>query len=137
MFDAAVSRWANAFSNEVALFRTSDGGMLRISEMRRIGLPNVEPSVRFSILGTKGSFEQQTGASVWATRDSFQDVSPLLETATRAGSDDGRMPKQARFDGNQVLIGRPVHSHGRRKDLFANAFSSFRTRHRPGPHPQV
>jgi predicted dehydrogenase len=80
VFDATVSRWGNEFSNEVALFRTSDGGTMRISEMRRIGVPNVEPNVRFSLFGTKGSFEQQTGSSVWATRDAFEDVTPLLRT---------------------------------------------------------
>jgi hypothetical protein len=51
VFDATVSRWGNEFSNEVALFRTSDGGTMRISEMRRIGVPNVEPNVRFSLSG--------------------------------------------------------------------------------------
>ena len=80
VFDTAVSRWGNEFSNEIALFRTSDGGTMRICEMRRIGVPNVEPNVRFSVFGTKGSFEQQTGASVWATRDSFEDVTSLLQT---------------------------------------------------------
>jgi predicted dehydrogenase len=87
VFDAAVSRWGNEFSNEVALFRTSDGGTLRTCEMRRIGVPNIEPSVRFSIFGTKGSFEQQTGASVWATRDSFEDVTTLLQTHAQFPSD--------------------------------------------------
>lgn len=80
VFDATVSQWRNEFSNEIALFRTSDGGTMRICEMRRIGVPNVEPNVRFSLFGTKGSFEQQTGASVWATRDSFEDVTALLQT---------------------------------------------------------
>jgi predicted dehydrogenase len=91
VFDAAVSRWGNEFSNEIALFRTSDGGTMRICEMRRIGVPNVEPNVRFSLFGTKGSFEQQTGASVWATRDSFEDVTSLLQT--HAHLQDGAIPE--------------------------------------------
>jgi predicted dehydrogenase len=91
VFDAAVSRWGNEFSNEVALFRTSDGATMRICEMRRIGVPNVEPNVRFSLFGTKGSFEQQTGASVWATRDSFEDVTSLLQT--HAHLQDGAIPE--------------------------------------------
>jgi predicted dehydrogenase len=104
VFDAAVSLWGNEFSNEVALFRTSDGGALRLCEMRRIGVPNVEPSVRFSIFGTKGSFEQQTGASVWATRDSFEDVTPLLQTRSHlqddvvtADDDLSHVPKELRW----------------------------------------
>jgi len=93
VFDRAVSRWGNDFSNEIALFRTSDAGTMRICEMRRIGVPNVEPNVRFSLFGTKGSFEQQTGASVWATRDTFEDVTPLLQT--HAHLQDGAMPEGA------------------------------------------
>jgi predicted dehydrogenase len=103
VFDAVISRWGNEFSNEVALFRTSDGGTMRICEMRRIGVPNVEPNVRFSIFGTKGSFEQQTGASVWATRDAFEDVTRLLQThpdlqnsAIRDDWDLSHVPKDLR-----------------------------------------
>ena len=91
VFDAAVSRWGNEFNNEIALFRTSDGGAMRICEMRRIGRPNVEPNVRFSLFGTKGSFEQQTGASMWATGDSFEDVTALLQT--HAHLQDGSIPE--------------------------------------------
>ena len=103
VFDAAVSRWGNEFSNEVALFRTSDGGTLRICEMRRIGVPNIEPNVRFSLFGTKGSFEQQTGASVWATRDSFEDVTSLLQTHAHLQGDAvpqddlSHIPKELRW----------------------------------------
>ena len=104
VFDAAVSRWGNDFSNEIALFRTSDGGTMRICEMRRIGVPNVEPNVRFSLFGTEGSFEQQTGASVWATRDSFEDVTPLLQT--HAHSQDGAAPD----DGDLALVPRDLHA---------------------------
>ena len=104
VFDAAVSRWGNDFSNEIALFRTSDGGTMRICEMRRIGVPNVEPNVRFSLFGTEGSFEQQTGASVWATRDSFEDVTPLLQTHTQ--NQDGAAPE----DGDLALVPRDLHA---------------------------
>jgi predicted dehydrogenase len=104
VFDAAISDWGNEFSNEIALFRTSDGGALRIAEMRRVGVPNVEPNVRFSLFGTKGSFEQQTGASVWATQDSFEDVTPLLQTHAHVGSnavedddDLSQVPKELRW----------------------------------------
>ena len=39
VFLAEVSDWANTFSNESALFRTSGGGVVRINEMRRVGIP--------------------------------------------------------------------------------------------------
>lgn len=68
VFRADVSRWRNTFSNETALFRTSDGGMCRINEFRRVGLSG-GASVRLSLYGTAGSFEEQTNARVWNTLD--------------------------------------------------------------------
>ena len=37
VFREDVSLWRNRFSNQTALFRTSDGGMARVNEFRRIG----------------------------------------------------------------------------------------------------
>ena len=68
VFRAAVSQWGNEFSNETALFRTSDGGSCRINEFRRVGLSG-GTSVRLSLYGTEGSYEEQTNARVWNTRD--------------------------------------------------------------------
>ena len=56
IFDEALSHWNNSFSNESALFRTSDGGTARINEFRRIG----HGTLRVTLLGTRGAFEQQT-----------------------------------------------------------------------------
>ena len=80
VFRPEVSLWGNAFSNETALFRTSDGGMCRINEFRRVGLAG-GASVRLSLYGTRGSFEEQTNARVWNTLDvrEQEDVAPLLE----------------------------------------------------------
>lgn len=81
VFDSTVSRWGNTFSNETALMRTSDGGSIRINELRRVGVPDVNTSVRFSIFGTQGAFEQHSGSAVWSTTSDYVDVTPLLQPA--------------------------------------------------------
>jgi predicted dehydrogenase len=67
IFDPKLSRWGNPFSNQSALFRTSDGGMMRINEFRRVGTRGGR-SVRLSLFGTEGSFEEQTNGAAWAGR---------------------------------------------------------------------
>lgn len=67
IFQRDVSQWGNVFSNQTALFRTSDGGMARINEFRRVGQRGGR-SVRLSIHGTEGSFEEQSNGAVWASR---------------------------------------------------------------------
>jgi len=81
VFRKEVSLWKNNFSNQSALFRTSDGGMMRINEFRRVGTYHHTRSVRVSLFGTLGSFEEQAGQSVdskeqvsqavWAGRDAM------------------------------------------------------------------
>ena len=68
VFREEISRWGNAYSNETALFRTSDGGMCRINEFRRVGLTGGS-SVRMSLYGTEGCYEEQSNARVWVTKD--------------------------------------------------------------------
>lgn len=66
IFDKELSHWDNNFSNESALFRTSDGGMVRINEFRRVGLRSVATgSVRCSIYGTDACYEEQSNARAW------------------------------------------------------------------------
>lgn len=67
VFDPKVSLWQNAMSNQSALFRTSDGGMMRINEFRRLGQSGGR-SVRLSLHGTEGSFEEQSNGGIWTTR---------------------------------------------------------------------
>lgn len=67
IFDPKVSLWKNAFSNETALMRTDDGGMLRINEFRRVG-QTTGRSVRGSLFGTEGTYEEQTDGAAWNTR---------------------------------------------------------------------
>ena len=77
IFDQDLSHWNNSFSNESALFRTSDGGTARINEFRRIG----HGTLRVTLLGTRGAFEQQTrmdggmadGDAVWTRFEQVAD----------------------------------------------------------------
>ena len=56
IFAAELSLWGNVFSNETALFRTSDGGMARINEFRRTGHSMMD---RMTITGTRGCYQEQ------------------------------------------------------------------------------
>lgn len=83
VFGVGKNLWDNPFSNQTALFRTSDGGMFRVNEFRRIG-HGVGNSVRTSMYGTKGSFEQQGNALFWTTLDlKSEDVNELLQCGKR------------------------------------------------------
>jgi len=80
IFDSNVSMWQNNQSNQIALFETSDGGVMRIAELRRVGTAPLESTVRMSIFGTEGSFEQQVGYASWATKDSFDIITDEIGT---------------------------------------------------------
>lgn len=60
VFQAETSLWGNVFSNQSALFRTSDGGMARINEFRRVGAGDG----RMTIMGTRAAYEEQPGQGV-------------------------------------------------------------------------
>jgi len=66
LFGPRSNRWENAFSNECALFKMSDGSTCRINEFRRIGHPE---TVRMTMFGTAASFESNALGSVWLTKD--------------------------------------------------------------------
>lgn len=66
IYRADVNPWHNTFSNESALFRMSDGSACRINEFRRIGHPG---TVRMSLFGTEGSFEDNTAGAIWVTKN--------------------------------------------------------------------
>jgi predicted dehydrogenase len=80
IFDSRISKWGNDQSNQIALFKTSDGGVMRIAELRRVGTAPLESTVRMSIFGTEGSFEQQVGYASWATKNSFDIVTDEIGT---------------------------------------------------------
>jgi len=66
VFRKSASLWKNVFSNQSALFRTSDGGMARINEFRRVGVKEGR-SVRVSLYGTEGAFEEQSDGAIWTS----------------------------------------------------------------------
>ena len=80
VFDQKISNWQNTFSNQSALFRTSDGGILRVNEFRRIGQSGGR-SVRGSLYGTEASFEEQSNGAIWTTRQMMgsEDVEDLVK----------------------------------------------------------
>ena len=80
IFDSNVSMWKNDQSNQIALFETSDGGVMRIAELRRVGTAPLESTVRMSNFGTEGSFEQQVGYASWATKNSFDIITDEIGT---------------------------------------------------------
>lgn len=95
IFDRAVSKWGNDFSNETALFRTSGGGSARINEFRRVGWSETPraTSVRMSLYGTLGSYEEQGNGKVWNRVDTteFEDVTDFLVCADVDLNDDTRV----------------------------------------------
>ena len=56
VFDRSVSQFDNDFSNASALFELSDGGIMRINEMRRVGYPSHIRESRYRFFGTEASF---------------------------------------------------------------------------------
>jgi predicted dehydrogenase len=113
IFRPAASEWHNGFSNESALFRTSDGGMARINEFRRVGHWG-GASVRCSIYGTEASFEEQANGRVWVTRGKeMVDVAAIMECAPIRKPDDWESQRkqgvQEDFYGGLA----PVHPRGR------------------------
>lgn len=81
VFNAEVSLWRNVLSNESALFRTSDGGMARVNEFRRVGAGDG----RMTIMGTRAAYEEQPGQGVFTWLD-FPDDAALRAEAHEAGT---------------------------------------------------
>jgi predicted dehydrogenase len=76
--------WDNPYSSQSALFQTSDGGMARINEFRRVGISKTN-SVRLSIMGTRAGFEEQSGSGMGVCvfsdlQGRLQDPMPLITT---------------------------------------------------------
>jgi predicted dehydrogenase len=66
VFVPEVSRWGNDMSNQTALFRTSGGAVVRINEMRRVGIP--KDFVRLGLFGTEATFEEAARRQFWIER---------------------------------------------------------------------
>ncbi|WNR46032.1 Gfo/Idh/MocA family protein [Paenibacillus roseipurpureus] len=65
IFKKGGNLWDNPFSNQSALVRTSDGGIMRLNEFRRVGWGG-KNSVYMSMFGTSGSYEEHAGGSAWS-----------------------------------------------------------------------
>ncbi len=78
IFTEGGNIWENIFSDETALIRTSDGGMLRSNEFRRVGWGG-GTSVYMSMYGTTGSYEEHAGGAVWTDLSmKIEDLSELM-----------------------------------------------------------
>lgn len=72
IYRKGANLWDNIFSNQTALFRTSDGGMARINEFRRVGVGGGR-SVRLSLYGTEAAFEEQANGASWTDKRGMQE----------------------------------------------------------------
>jgi predicted dehydrogenase len=107
VFGAGRNDWDNPFSNQTALLRTSDGGVARINEMRRIGWAG-EDSVYMSFFGTKASYEQHGVGSSWITGKKEEPAVDVTEQVTCVG-------------GEHPLCGySPVHPRERLPESFSD-----------------
>ena len=86
VFRVGANNWDNVFSNESALMRAGDGGVIRINEMRRVGWRGGS-SVYMSFFGDQGSFEQNAVSSCWSTKEAsdLADLTELLACGPMAG----------------------------------------------------
>lgn len=105
LFNPDVNIWQNAFSNESALFRMSDGSSARINEFRRVGHPG---TVRMTLFGTRGSFEENCAGPIWVNKkwDERQRLDDLLSCAgvpaKNVNSGAGGMEKVDSRDGTHM-----------------------------------
>lgn len=113
VFGVGNNYWDNPFSNQTALMRTSDGGVLRINEMRRIGWrAPASGSVFMSLYGTKASFEQNSRSAFWVTLD-IDDYEDVFESQFKISESEtvasalGEEPR--RTDPNEFGGVAPVH----------------------------
>ena len=101
VFRSDVNMWANRFSNETALFRTSDRGMARINEFRRVGT-SCGSGVRCSIYGTETSYESQADGGIWVTRHTDKGIEDLREMfkchRTHVDPNDGDLAEEVKHD---------------------------------------
>lgn len=81
VFGAGNNQWDNPYSNQTALMRTADGGMMRVNEFRRIGWHGKVSSNPLCLYGTKGSFEQNSDSALWAdlSTDGNRNLHDLLD----------------------------------------------------------
>jgi len=119
VFDTTVSQFGNDFSNEVALFELDDGGVMRISELRRVGYPSQIRESRFRYFGTQASFEQLATVSVWQDKESVLDVTAELTTVPTRSVDDASLAHVAPELREAFVSGHaPVHDVDRLPPVY-------------------
>ncbi len=113
LFKKGVNKWNNEFSNESALFKMSDGSSARINEFRRVGHPG---TVRMSLFGTEGSFENNRHGAIWVTKEKGAHImiDDLITCApnplkTELAADKELMAKVQSEDGTHLGVA-PIHN---------------------------
>jgi predicted dehydrogenase len=122
VFDRSVSAFDNDISNASALFELSDGGIMRINEMRRVGYPSSIRESRFRFFGTAASFEQLAEVSVWQDKERVTDVSDLVHSSASMSPDDESLRHVAPHLRDAFVSGHArVHETARLPKSFAGA----------------
>jgi len=75
VFSPELNRWSNAFSNETALFRMSDGSSSRANVYWRVGHPSM---TKLSVYGTKASLEYDCTSIAWSDRFGVSEITDQL-----------------------------------------------------------
>ncbi|TDE98698.1 Gfo/Idh/MocA family oxidoreductase [Occultella glacieicola] len=127
VFGTGRNEWDNPFSNQTALMRTDDGGMMRINEFRRSGWRGRHGSNPLTIHGTLASYEENAGSQLWVDRqDGPTDVSEILacaahtrdtETAGAGAADRADLHEVLREDFNSRYAS--VHPTARLPRVYA------------------
>lgn len=97
IFDKNLSQWQNSFCNQTALFSVSDGSMCRINEHRRVA----SRGEKVCVYGTKGGFEEQTGAIAWIEHGTVGVAQDLTEDLSCQNSPIARGDLQKEVIGTQ------------------------------------
>jgi predicted dehydrogenase len=119
VFDRSVSQFDNDFSNASALFELSDGGIMRINEMRRVGYPSHLRESRFRYFGTEASFEQLANVTVWQDKKGVTDISEQIDSRPSMSPDDPSLAHVAAELRDAFISGHaPVHDTSRLPDTF-------------------
>jgi hypothetical protein len=130
VFDRSVSQFQNDFSNASALFELSDGGVMRINEMRRVGYPSHLRESRFRYFGTEGSFEQLATVTFWQDKDGVTDISDQVDSRPSMSADDPSLAHVARELRDAFVSGHAaVHDTSRLPESFRGVPSGHEGSH--------
>ncbi|RAP76569.1 Gfo/Idh/MocA family protein [Paenibacillus montanisoli] len=112
IFRVGNNLWDNPFSNETALMRTSDGGMMRINEFRRAGWTG-KNGTYMSIFGTKGSYEEHANSQVWSgfEHGTLEDITELLDCKPGIWHHElFALPEKTRIEFSKGVLSKVHHS---------------------------